>query len=64
MDQRKQLEQQLIEKAMKDETFRKRLIENPGAAIAAETGWKIPETGKSKYWRRTHKQFIWYYLML
>ena len=48
MDQRKQLEQQLIEKAMKDETFRKRLIENPGAAIAAETGWKIPETVKIK----------------
>ncbi len=44
MIQRHQLEQQLIEKAMKDESFRKQLIENPGAAIEAETGMKIPET--------------------
>jgi hypothetical protein len=43
MNQRQQLEQQLIEKAMKDEAFRKQLIENPGAAIEAETGMKIPE---------------------
>ena len=48
MDQRQQLEQKLIEKAMKDETFRKLLIENPGAAIEAETGMKIPETLKIK----------------
>jgi hypothetical protein len=44
MVQRQQLELQLIEKAMKDESFRKQLIENPGATIEAETGWKIPET--------------------
>ena len=48
MNQRQQLEQQLIEKAMKDESFRKQLIENPGAAIEAETGMKIPETLKIK----------------
>jgi hypothetical protein len=46
MDQRQQLEQQLIEKAMKDESFRKQLVENPGAAIEAEMGMKIPETMK------------------
>jgi len=46
--QRQQLEQQLIEKAMKDESFRKQLIENPDAAIEAETGMKIPETIKIK----------------
>ena len=46
--QRKQLEQQLIEKAMKDESFRKQLIENPCAAIEAVTGMKIPETIKIK----------------
>ena len=46
--QRRQFEQQLIEKALKDESFRKQLIENPGAAIEAETGWKIPETVKIK----------------
>jgi hypothetical protein len=44
MDQRYQLEQSLIERSMKDESFRKQLIENPGAAIEAETGIKIPET--------------------
>ena len=44
MNQRQQLEQQLIEKAMKDESFRKQLIENPGAAIEAQTGVKMPKT--------------------
>ena len=48
MNQRQQLEQKLIEKAMKDETFRKQLIENPGTAIEAETGIKIPDTMKMK----------------
>ena len=43
MNQRQQLEQKLIEKAMKDESFRNQLIENPGAAIEAETGMKIPD---------------------
>ena len=44
MNQRQQIEQQLIEKAMKDESFRKQLIENPGTAIEAVTGMKIPES--------------------
>jgi hypothetical protein len=46
--QRQQLEQHLIEKAMKDESFRKQLIENPGATIEAEMGWKVPEMLKIK----------------
>jgi hypothetical protein len=46
MDFRQQFEQRLIEKAMKDESFRKYLIENPDAAIEAETGIKTPETMK------------------
>ncbi len=33
MIQRQQLEQLLIEKASKDESFRKQLIENPDAAM-------------------------------
>jgi hypothetical protein len=41
--QRKQLEEKLIAKAMKDETFRKNLLENPKAAIEEETGIKLPE---------------------
>lgn len=41
--QRKQLEEKLIAKAMKDEKFRKLLLENPKAAIEAETEIKIPE---------------------
>jgi hypothetical protein len=40
--QRQQLEQQLIEKAMKDETFRKQLIENPIETIESEIGMKLP----------------------
>jgi len=43
MEQRKQLEQLLIEKAMKDPDFRKRLLENPKAVIEEEAGVKIPE---------------------
>ena len=46
MNQRQQFEQQLIEKAMKDESFRKQLIENPGAAIEAVLERKIPESIK------------------
>jgi hypothetical protein len=42
--QRKQLEEKLIAKAMKDETFRKNLLENPKAAIEDETGIKLPES--------------------
>ena len=48
MNQRQQLEQKLIERAMKDESFRMQLLENPGAAIEEETGMKIPETVKIK----------------
>jgi len=38
MEKRKKLEQQLIEKAMKDPDFRKRLLENPKAVIQEVTG--------------------------
>lgn len=43
-NQRKKLEEQLIAKAMKDENFRKLLLENPKAAIENETGIKMPDT--------------------
>jgi hypothetical protein len=43
MNQRQQIEQKLIEKALKDESFRKQLIENPNATFEAETGMKIPD---------------------
>jgi hypothetical protein len=42
--QRKQLEEKLIAKAMKDEAFRKNLLENPKTAIEEETGIKLPES--------------------
>jgi hypothetical protein len=48
MNQRQQLEQKLIEKALKDEAFRKLLIENPSAAIEKEFNIKMPETIKLK----------------
>jgi hypothetical protein len=44
MKQRKEYEQQLIEKAMKDEAFRKQLVMDPATAIETEFGIKIPET--------------------
>ncbi len=42
--QRELFEQKIIEKAMKDESLKKQLIENPGAAIEAQTGVKMPKT--------------------
>ena len=48
MNQRQQLEQKLIEKALKDEAFRKLLIENPSAAIEKEFNIKLPESLKLK----------------
>ena len=44
MEPRKQLEQALIEKAMKDESFRKQLIEDPRSAIQEEFKMKIPDS--------------------
>ena len=61
MNQRQQLEQKLIEKAMKDESFRKQLIENPGAAIEEETGMKIPDALKIKVLEEDQQTF---YLVL
>jgi len=55
MNQRQQLGQKLIEKAMKDKSFRKQLIENPDAAIEAETGIKIPETVNIKVLEENHQ---------
>lgn len=40
---RKQLEALLIEKAMKDETFRKQILENPKGVIENEAGVKLPD---------------------
>ena len=40
---RKQIEERLIEKAMKDEVFRKQLLENPREMVEQETRMKLPE---------------------
>ena len=40
---RKQIEERLIEKAMKDEVFRKQLLENPREMVEQETGMKLPK---------------------
>ncbi|MEI7980629.1 MAG: NHLP leader peptide family RiPP precursor [Bacteroidota bacterium] len=39
---RKQLEERLMEKAMKDDAFRKQLLEDPRAVIEQETAVKFP----------------------
>jgi hypothetical protein len=41
--QRTLLEQKLIEKAMKDETFRKQLLEHPRETVEQEAGVKLPD---------------------
>lgn len=42
MEDRKQLERRIVEKAMKDETFRNQLIEKPKETLELETGIKLP----------------------
>jgi len=42
MEQRKQLERQIIAKAMKDESFRKLLLEDPKFTLEQEAGMKLP----------------------
>jgi hypothetical protein len=44
MEQRKQFEQLIIEKAMKDEDFRKRLIEDPRFVLEQEAGMRLPDS--------------------
>jgi len=43
---------------MKNESFRKQLLENPGAAIEAEMGVKIPETMNIKVLEEDPKTFF------
>ena len=44
MNQRQQLEQKLVEKAMKDGSFRQQLLNDPKEVIESEFGRKIPES--------------------
>jgi hypothetical protein len=46
MNQRQQLEQKLIEKALKDEAFKKQLVENPAKTIESEFKVKLPTSLK------------------
>jgi len=43
MDQKQQMEQRLVEKAMKDEQFREQLRVSPKETIEAELGIKLPQ---------------------
>jgi hypothetical protein len=45
-DQKRQLEERLIEKAMKDEQFRENLLLNPKSIIEQELGIVIPDQMK------------------
>jgi Nitrile hydratase, alpha chain len=40
---RAQMERRLIEKSSEDETFRRRLMEDPKAAVEQELGTRLPE---------------------
>ena len=48
MKKRQEFEKKLIEKAMKDETFRKQLIENPSTTLNIEFGFNPPENVEIK----------------
>ncbi len=41
---RTKLEAQIIEKAMKDDSFREKLLEDPKIILELETGIKLPES--------------------
>ncbi len=41
---RKKLEEQIIEKAIKDDIFREKLVGNPKLIFELETGIKLPES--------------------
>jgi hypothetical protein len=40
---RAQMERRLIEKSLEDESFRRRLIDDPKAAVEGELGTRLPE---------------------
>lgn len=42
----RKIEEQIIEKAKNDDSFRKRLLENPKIVFELETGIKLPESLK------------------
>ena len=43
---RKKIEEQIIEKALKDDSFREKLIENPNTVFELELGISLPESLK------------------
>jgi hypothetical protein len=57
-NQRKQLEQHLIEKAMKDESFRNKLLESPENAIEQEFKIKLPESIKIRVLQEQSNSFF------
>ena len=40
---REQMERRLVEKSLKDDAFRQRLLEDPRAAVEEELGTRLPE---------------------
>ncbi|HEX5851436.1 MAG TPA: NHLP leader peptide family RiPP precursor, partial [Rubrobacter sp.] len=40
---REQMERRLIEKSLEDESFRRRLVEDPRGAVEEELGARLPE---------------------
>jgi len=61
MKPRNELEKIVVERAMKDEDFRKRLIEDSKAALEQETGIRIPDSVNIKVLEEDSQTF---YLVL
>lgn len=55
---RKELEARIIEKALKDEAFRKELLSDPHASIGKELGISIPESIKIKVFEEKENDVI------
>lgn len=61
METRNQIEKMILEKAMKEDAFRKNLLEDPKAAIEAELELKLPEGIRIEVLEETQDSF---YLVL
>lgn len=56
-EQREKIEQQLIEKAMKDAGFRQQLLENTRETLEKELGFKLPDSVKINVLEESPEQF-------
>jgi hypothetical protein len=58
MKSRKEMEQTLIEKALKDDNYKNDLMKDPGKMLEAEFGLKVPDSFTIRVVEEKPKEFI------